>query len=89
MSKRKFILFNLGWLIVIIIIAMLVIGKVHGKNQTLNEQLEESKNKNFELQIELSDCLREIGQLNLYIEELEFENQILSSCCASGDLNSK
>ena len=89
MSKRKFILSNLGWLIVIIIIAIFVIAGVHGKNQALNEQLEELKNENLDLQIELSDYPGEIGQLYLYIEELENENQILGSCCASGDLNSK
>ena len=39
--------------------------------------------ENYDLNIELSDYPGEIGQLYLYIDELESENETLSSCCTS------
>ena len=88
MIKRKFVLPDLGWFIIIIVVALSVVGGMYGKNRTLSQQVKELQKQNseysnliFELQMEASKSESHMGQLYIYVEELESKNQTLDSCC--------
>jgi hypothetical protein len=77
---------NLGWYLIIFVIALSVISGVVGKNKALNQLLDECRDKDATHVDLILDLQQENAKLMDYIHNVEAENAILGSCCANGGL---
>ena len=77
---------KMRFIMITIVVAMITIAFLHGKNRALKKLLNECSNKDITHIDLIFDLQQENDRLLEVTYSLETENAILGSCCANGGL---